>query len=204
RAAGDRRTGSAGSGSASRTPPGHAQRLPALPSMVLGQIDDLPDVLAVVHELAVDRIEGAEPLAADEDGAREVLGLQRVEGGVEDSPALLPTLQERRLRGEPRLELAVAVAVGLLAVGREEVGPPRTHVAGYVLNQHGDAVRFRVQSLRQLGVVDPGQRPIAQGLQLPEPSPRAPQELGADVAAAHVREPSASHSPPNSTSTSPT
>src|SRR5438093_9446307 len=48
-----------------RAPPGHAQRLPGLPLEVLREIDDLAHVLAVVHELAVDRIEGAEALAPD-------------------------------------------------------------------------------------------------------------------------------------------
>src|SRR5437660_5768502 len=35
--------------------------------------------------------------------------------------------------------------VGLLAVGGKEVGEARTHVAGEVLDQDGDRVRFRIE-----------------------------------------------------------
>src|SRR5712692_4461856 len=106
----------------SKGAPRHAQRLPGLPLEVLGQVDDLADVLAIVHELAVDRVDDREALATDEDRAREVVGLQRIEGGEQNPPALLPALHELRLRGSgPGLELAVAVPVRLLAVGREEI-----------------------------------------------------------------------------------
>ena len=171
---------------------------------MLRQVDDLADVLAVVHELAVDRVDDREALAPDEDDAREVLGLQRIEGGEEDPPAVLPALDERRLRGEPRLELCIAVAVRLLAVGREKVRPAGAHVAGDVLDEHGDAVRLRVEDLGQVAVVEADESLVAQRLQRFEAQPGAAQELGTDVAAGRHRGPSASQSPSKSISTSPT
>jgi hypothetical protein len=171
---------------------------------VLGQQDDLAHVLAVVDELAVDGVHDGVGLAADEDGPAEVLRLQRVEGGEEALPAVLPPLHELRPgRAGRGLELAVAVAVGLLAVGREEIRPARAHVAGDVLDEDGHAVGPGVQAGHDVRIVETAQGPLAERLQGRDAGARAAQEIGADVRAAHRGGP-ASHSPSKSTSTSPT
>src|SRR5690606_3325859 len=78
---------------------------------------------------------------ADGDGARQVLAGERVDGLQEDRPAFLPPLHQFLARGGGwLLELAVALAPGLLAVSVEELGPAREHVAAQVANDDGDAV----------------------------------------------------------------
>ena len=64
------------------------------------------------------------------------------------------------------LELAVAMAIGLLAVAREEVGPSRAHVAGDVLDDERDAVRVGVEQREELRIVDLRHRLVGLRLQL--------------------------------------
>src|SRR5947209_12524052 len=92
--------------------PRHGERLPVVRGEVLGQEDDLADVVAVVGELPVDGLDDAVGLGADEDGHRQVLlaqGGQRLE---ETAPPFLPAGQELGAGGaRGQHELGVAVAV---------------------------------------------------------------------------------------------
>jgi hypothetical protein len=68
-------------------------------------------------------------LAADGDGAGQVGRGEGREGVEEALPAGFPVGQQVGAGGERVDELVVAVAPGLLAVGGEEVGPPRAQFA---------------------------------------------------------------------------
>src|SRR5512135_3600032 len=63
----------------------NAQRLPLRAPPVLGQEDDLPDVVGVVRGRAMDGLHHRVFLSADGDRARQVFGLERGEG-VEHDP----------------------------------------------------------------------------------------------------------------------
>ena len=69
------------------------------------------------------------------------------------------------------LELAVAVSVRLLAVGRQEVGEPRAQVPGHVLHDDREAVRLGVERHVELVVCDLRERVFGELLQLPELQP---------------------------------
>ena len=43
------------------------------------------------------------------------------------------------------LEFGVAIAIGLFAVGGQEIAPPRAHVANHVLDDDGDGVGFGIE-----------------------------------------------------------
>ena len=52
------------------------------------------------------------------------------------------------------LQLAVAIAIRLLAVRRQEIAPARTHVAGHVLHHDRDRVRLRVERAEDIIAAD--------------------------------------------------
>src|SRR4051812_9388824 len=93
------------------------ERLPLRAAEMFGEEDDLADVIRVVRHLPLDGPEHAVALAADGDLALHVCGLQRLDGREQQLPRLVPLLHQLTARGGPRFELAVAMAVGLLAVG---------------------------------------------------------------------------------------
>src|SRR5258708_38322127 len=68
--------------------------------------------------------------------------LERVE---EKLPTALPEFHQLRARLRWLFEFGVAVAVGLLAVGGQKIFPARTHVAGHVFHDDGDAIGFFVE-----------------------------------------------------------
>ena len=65
-------------------------------------------------------------------------------------PTRLPQSHERFARGGRVLELGVAMAVGLLAIGGQEVRPARAHVAGHMLYYDGNRIGFRVEGNEKL------------------------------------------------------
>src|SRR5687768_2662968 len=103
-------------------------------------------------------------LAADRDGLRQVFRSQRRQRVEQHAPAALPVLHHRVARRERVDELAVAVAIRLLAVARQEIREPRPQVAGHVLHDDGDAVRVRVERRAQLLVRQLHDRPLRQAL----------------------------------------
>ena len=120
---------------------------------MLGEKDDLGDVVDVVRHRAVQRLESGEGLAANGDSALQVLRLQRGDGIEGDLPAGLPHFHKLGARGvAAEFEFLVAMAVGFLAVAGEEVGEARADVARDVLHQHRDAVRFRIELEKKLAI----------------------------------------------------
>src|SRR5258708_37765886 len=62
--------------------------------------------------------------------------------------------------------------VGLLAVAREEIPPPRAHVPRHVFHDRGDGIRFRIQSGKERIVRSLLQRAIPQQLVIAEETER--------------------------------
>src|SRR3954467_11509919 len=69
---------------------GDAQRLPLAAAQVLGQQDDLADVVGVVRVGAVQRLDDGVWLSANRNRAREIFRLQGLERSEDDAPALFP------------------------------------------------------------------------------------------------------------------
>ncbi len=59
-----------------------------------------------------------------------------------------------------REELPVTISIRLFAVRGEEVGPPRPHIAGKVLYDDGEAVRFGVEGCEQILVAHLSDGPV--------------------------------------------
>jgi hypothetical protein len=94
-------------------------------------------------------------LAADDDRALHVTPGERTQGGEHALPPRTP-LGEHLVAGHPHrvVELAVAIAPRLLAIGVQEVGEPRAHVPRQVPHQHDQVVRFLVEPVREGVVVE--------------------------------------------------
>src|SRR5271166_2230542 len=110
--------------------PGNAQGLPLRALPVLRQKDDLPDVIRVVRNLAVDGLEHGMRLAANGDGALQVLGMKRIDGLKDHLPILFPRAEHFfALSLGVHDKFAVAMAVGLLAVAGQKISEAGAHVA---------------------------------------------------------------------------
>jgi hypothetical protein len=136
---------------------------------VLREEDDLTDVVGVVGDLTIERLDHGMALSPDVHVAQQVVVLQRIERGEEDRPAAFPVGHDRCAIGwHVDLELAVAIAIGLLAIGREEIGEARPQVAGLVLHDDRDAVGLVVDRRVKLIVAHLRERPFRELLEFPE------------------------------------
>src|SRR5258705_13454828 len=77
--------------------------------------------------------------------ARYILVAQWLERIEEKLPTALPEFHQLRASLRRLFEFGVAVAVGLFAVGRQKIFPARTHVAGHMFHDDGDAIGFFVE-----------------------------------------------------------
>jgi hypothetical protein len=106
-------------------------------------------------------------LVADGDRPAEIRRPERRERREQDLPAGIPARHDglARIRSAA-FELAVAIAIGLLAVGRQKIGPSRAHIARHVLDDEGDAVGVGIQQREELWVFDLRHRLVGLRLQL--------------------------------------
>src|SRR5579862_3143683 len=96
---------------------GHTERLPFGAPKVLGQVGDLPDVVGIVQRGHVQSFEHGIGLAANGDGALQVLRSQRLQAAEHKRPVLLPGAHQAGPGSACGvLEFLIAVAVGLLPV----------------------------------------------------------------------------------------
>src|SRR5882672_10796841 len=77
--------------------------------------------------------------------ARYILVAQWLDRVEEKLPAALPEFHQLRARLRWLFEFGVAVAVGLFAVAGQKIFPARTHVAGHMFHDDGDAIGFFVK-----------------------------------------------------------
>src|SRR5439155_5879383 len=118
---------------------------------------------------SVQRLDDQERLSADADRADQVVGRERLDRAERGREPLAPPAQHHGARHAfGHLELAVTIAIGLLAVGREEVAEPRPQVPGDVLHDDGDAVRAPIELGVQIGVRRLRDRPVAERLVVAE------------------------------------
>ena len=112
-------------------------------TQMLGQEYDLPDVLGVVGERAVERLHNRMRFLADGHGAEHIFMLERIEGGENAGPALLPPAEYFFARcGAVSSNSRSRKTVGLLAIGSQKIGKARARVAGDVLDKNGHRIRL--------------------------------------------------------------
>lgn len=131
---------------------GNSQGVPVGVCKVFCQQDDLSAVISVMGELAIDGLRDGVRFAADLDGTNKVGVRERLERSKHLAPSGLPGVHECLTAGRRLDEFTVAVTVQLFAITREEVRPPRTHVAGHVLDDERDGVHLLVQYRHKLFV----------------------------------------------------
>src|SRR5579863_8147096 len=108
-----------------------AQSLPLARAEMFGQKNNLADVAGIVCDLAIDSLEHGVRLAADSDGAHHVFGFEGLKRAEYTRPSFFPPAHYFGSRGcGIQFKFLVAKAVGLLAIGSEEVGKARTHISG--------------------------------------------------------------------------
>jgi len=122
---------------------------------MLGEEDNLSDVLSIVSERAIERLHDGVRFLPDSNDAEQVFGFERVECGENVSPTLFPP--EHHLfaccrAGE--FEFAVAEAVRLFAVSGEKVSEARVRVAGNMLDEDSDGIRFRINRSEKIFVFE--------------------------------------------------
>ena len=153
--------------------PGSAGRkgepLPVLRAHQLTSDDvDLPDVEAVMIELAGDRGVDRVGHAADHHDLPHILNRQRPERLEQYTPPVLPTLHDPSASfGRVRIggvELRVAIAIGLLAIGREEVRETRDQVPRDVIGDDRTRVKPGREDSEELFVAELVERVLAEGL----------------------------------------
>src|SRR5579863_6289816 len=131
----------------------NAERLPFARSEMLGQENDLASVLGVVRDLPIHRLQDGMGLAANCDRAHDVLWLKAFDGREHACPTLFPPAHDIRTgSGRCHFEFLIAIAVWLLAIGGQEVGEPRAHVARQMLDEDGDRIRLWIERYEQLFV----------------------------------------------------
>jgi hypothetical protein len=114
---------------------------------MLGQKDNLPDVLRVVRDLPVDGLQDGMGLAADGYGAHDVIRFKRIDGAEDAGPSLFPPRHYFCARGRgAQFKFPVAKAIRLFSIRREEIRETRAHVAGYMFDQNRDRVGFPIES----------------------------------------------------------
>src|SRR5437763_2076998 len=93
---------------------GDAERSPVRCPQVLREKHDLADVIRDVCQRAIDRLHDGVPLAADEDVAREIVGLQRLQRGEQLVEARVPVPENHLARRARRhFELAITMPIRL-------------------------------------------------------------------------------------------
>src|SRR4051812_28603594 len=148
---------------------GNAQRVPRRSCEVLREKHDLADVLRVMAELPVQRLDDGVRFTPNRHGLLEIARRKLAERRQGNRPSLLPALEDGVSRiGVALLEFGVAVPVRFLSISREEAGPARSHVAGDVLHDQREAVRFGIDRREELRVGDLRERIVPHGFELSE------------------------------------
>ena len=112
---------------------------------------DLPDMLRVMGERAVERLHDRVRLLADGHGAQHIFGLELIERGKYVGPCLLPPAQDFFASGFLRdFEFPISKPVWLLAIAGKKIGEALMRVTGNVLYQGSDGIRFRIERNKEV------------------------------------------------------
>ena len=114
---------------------------------MLGEKSNLPNVIGIVSQLPVDRLNNRVCLATNQNSFFRVRGLQGLERREEASPGAFPVIPKLGA-GSTRLdhELQVTIPVRLFAIRGQEVGPAREHIPRDVLHDDSNAVGFGIEN----------------------------------------------------------
>ncbi len=143
-----------------RSTAGHAQGLPFARSKVLGEKHDLADVIRIMRELSVDRLDDAVRFATDRDLPRKVIRRQRSDTVEKRLPTALPKAHKALACIADHLEFGIAIAVRLLAVSRQKITPTRMQISGDMLYDHRDGIRLGIDLSEKLIVGQLLDRPL--------------------------------------------
>ncbi len=121
-------------------------------AVVLGEQYDLADVLGDVRHRAVHCRDGGQRLTAHVNGRQEIGRAELGERIEQCRPSGVPQIPmiARAARLVCHDELSVTIALRLLAVGREEIGPAGLQISTDVLHDDRDAVRFGIDSAKEI------------------------------------------------------
>src|SRR5450759_525310 len=133
---------------------GHGERLPLPGTKVFGQHNNLPDVVGIMSHLPVDGLHHRVFLAADGHRASDIGLAQRTQRAPYAIPAVLPEPHHLRARGRRLDELAVPLAVRLLAIGGQKIRPSRPHVPRHVFDNLRDGIHLAVERQTELFIRD--------------------------------------------------
>jgi len=128
---------------------GDAQRLPLVATEMAREKNNLPDVVGVVRDLAVDGLRHGMRLGANRYGPGQVRVSQWLKRIEEILPAAFPEFQQFSTRLRRGFKFRVAISVGLLSIGGQEICPTRFHVPHHVFDDGGDGIRFGVEHSEQ-------------------------------------------------------
>src|SRR5580698_4945086 len=121
---------------------------------MLGDKYDLAHVIGIVSDLAIDRLKHGMRLATDGDTVLHVFGPESFNCRENARPARLPPAHDVGPGGSRRkFEFLVTMAVGLLAVADEKINEAGAHIAGDMLHDDRDRIRFGVEGHEQILVL---------------------------------------------------
>src|SRR5450432_777019 len=108
----------------------------------LAGINDLPDMMRIMGQLAVDGIDDDQRFASDSDGFEQILFFQGLEGIEQAGPALIPIPDQLLASKESRIvtEFLVSFPPAFFAVLRQKIRPAAEHIAAYMLYDDRNAV----------------------------------------------------------------
>src|SRR5579859_4855098 len=107
-----------------------AQAAPRTGSVVLGDVDNLSDVVGIVGELPINGLQNAVRLASNKDGAFKIGIGERRKRCKQSGPTGLPPANKYRLRvGRSDFKLSITITAGFLAIGGQEIGPAGKQIA---------------------------------------------------------------------------
>jgi len=117
---------------------------------MLSEEHDLSDVLRVVGEGTIQRLENGMGFTANGGGAEKVFGGELLKGIEDASPAGFPDIHQFGAADGRDFEFLVAVTVRFLPIAGEEVSEARAHVAGKMFDQDCNRVGFGIEGEKEL------------------------------------------------------
>jgi hypothetical protein len=117
-----------------------SERSPMIGRKVFRKIDNLPDMIRIVSDLAVDSLHDGMGFGADRDSASQISVGERLERIENVLPATFPDLQQFRARFWGIFKFRVAVAVGLFAIRSEKIHPAGAHISGKMFDDDRNGV----------------------------------------------------------------
>src|SRR3954469_18086329 len=99
-----------------------------------------------MRDLAIDSLQNSVRLSPDSHLSHHIFRLKRIDGSEDIVPTLVPPCHNfPSCGGRPDFELAIAEAVGLLAVRGQKLSEAGAHVSCQMLHENSDRISFAIQ-----------------------------------------------------------